>query len=418
LTAIAETSASTSPVQTAIALLLPVAAAAKGGTPPARPERRRAGGADAPANVTAVTRVDWIAVAVAALGALTGLRRGLIATALSLGGLVAGAVLGARVGPHFLHGGTRSPYTPAAALVGALVGAALLQGVAGFVGSAARGSLSLLPPLRMLDSVGGLLAGAALGLALVWVAGAVLLQLPGQTSLRQDVQRSTILRRLNQIAPPSTVLRALNRVDPFPAIAGPAPPRVPPDRRVLASAAVRRARASVVRITADACGLGVEGSGWIAAPHEVVTAAHVVAGASDIHAAGYPAEPLVVDRAQDVAVLRVPRLRARPLPIAEPHAGDAVAILGYPEDGPFDARPGRVGLTADVLVDGTLRPITAVRGLVRHGNSGGPAVDGAGRVEATMFAARIGTRAGYGIPAGPIRSALAHARRPVSTGGC
>lgn len=365
-----------------------------------------------------MTRVDWIAVAVAALGALSGLRRGLVATALSLGGLVAGAVTGARVAPHFLHGGTHSPYTSAAALVGAVVGAALLHGIASVAGSWARGSLSILPPLRMLDSVGGLLAGAALGLALVWVAGAVLLQVPGQTSLRRDVQRSRILRRLNEVAPPSTVLRALNRVDPFPSIAGPAPPSVPPSARVLASAGVRRARESVVRITANACGLGVEGSGWIAAPHEVVTAAHVVAGATDILVAGHPAQPLVVDRPQDIAVLRVPGLRARPLALATPHAGDPVAILGYPEDGPFDARAGRVGLTADVLVNGTLREITAVRGLVRHGNSGGPAVDRAGRVEATIFAARIGTRAGYGIPATPVRNALQHADRPVSTGGC
>ena len=75
-----------------------------------------------------VTRFDWIALAIAALGALSGLRRGLIATALSLGGLAAGAVLGARLAPHFLHGGAQSPYTSVAALVGALVGATMLQG--------------------------------------------------------------------------------------------------------------------------------------------------------------------------------------------------------------------------------------------------------------------------------------------------
>ena len=365
-----------------------------------------------------MTRVDWIAVAIAGLSALAGLRRGLVATVLSLGGLAAGAVLGARVAPHLLNGGTRSPYTPAAALVGAIVGAALLQGVASVAGSFARGGISVIPPLRFLDTVGGVFAGAALGLAFVWVAGAVLLQLPGQTSLRHDVQRSVILRRLNRLAPPSTVLKALNRVDPFPSIVGPAPPPAPPNARVLASASVKNARASVVRITADACGLGVEGSGWVAARHEVVTAAHVVAGATDIRVEGLPAQALVVDRGQDIAVLRVPGLDARPLPIADPREGAAVAILGYPEDGPFDARAGRVGVTADVLVNGGLREITAVSGLIRHGNSGGPAVDGAGRVEATIFAARVGTRAGYGIPAAPVRDALAHAGQPVSTGSC
>jgi S1-C subfamily serine protease len=365
-----------------------------------------------------MTRVDWIALAIAALAALSGLKRGLIATALSLAGLAAGAVLGARVAPHFLHGGAVSPYTPLVGLVGALIGATVLQSVASMVGSVARGSLSVIPPLKALDTMGGLVAGAAFGLVVVWVAGAVLLQLPGQTTLRREVQQSTVLQRLNEIAPPSSILRALNRVDPFPAIAGPAPPALPPDSRALASAAVRRVRPSIVRITATACGLGVEGSGWVARPHIVVTAAHVVAGASGIRAGGHAAHALVVDRKEDIAVLRVPGLRARPLPIHDPRSGDSVALLGYPENGPFDARAGRIGATADVLVNGSLREVTVLSGLVRHGNSGGPAVNELGEVEATVFAARIGVRAGYGGPAAPVRVDLARARGQVSTGKC
>jgi S1-C subfamily serine protease len=111
-------------------------------------------------------------------------------------------------------------------------------------------------------------------------------------------------------------------------------------------------------------------------------------------------------------------LKAPALPIAEARNGDPVAILGFPENGPFDARAGRVGNTADVLVEGSLREVTALSGLVRHGNSGGPAVNHAGAVEATIFAARIGTKAGYGVPAAPVRRALARAKHPVSTGSC
>ena len=150
----------------------------------------------------------------------------------------------------------------------------------------------------------------------------------------------------------------------------------------------------------------------------VVTAAHVVAGASGIRAQGHVAIPLVVDRKEDVAILRVTGLEAPPLRIVDPHDGDSVAILGYPENGPFDARPARVGATADVLVKGSLREITAVSGLVRHGNSGGPAVNEAGEVKLTVFAARIGARGGYGIPAAPVRIDLAKARHAVSTGSC
>ena len=365
-----------------------------------------------------MSRVDWIALAIAALSALSGLRRGLIATALSLAGLAAGAVVGARLGPHLLHNGSSSPYTPVAGLVGAVVGAMIVQAAASFAGASLRKALFVIPPLRMLDSVGGLVAGAAIGLVVVWLTAAVITQLPGQPKIRDEVLGSTIVQQLNRIAPPRSVLKAFNRIDPFPSIAGPAPPATPPDSRALQSARVRSARPSVVRITATACGLGVEGSGWVAKPHIVVTAAHVVAGASGIRAQGHVATPLVVDRGQDVAILRVPGLDAPPLAMAEPRDGDSVAILGFPENGPFDARPGRVGATADVLVKGSLREVTAVSGLVRHGNSGGPAVNAAGEVELTVFAARIGARAGYGIPAAPVRRDLAKAKKPVSTGSC
>jgi uncharacterized membrane protein required for colicin V production len=362
-----------------------------------------------------VTRVDWIALAIAGVFALFGLRRGLVATALSLAGLALGAVVGARLGPHFLHGGSASPYTPLAGLAGAVVGATLFQTVATIAGAFARGSLTAIPPLRMLDALGGLVVGAALGLATVWVGGAVLLQLPGQTSLRREVQQSAILQRLNRIAPPSTVLRAFHRIDPFPSIAGPAPPVVPPSRSILSSLAVRRVRPSVVKITATACGLGVEGSGFYVGRSLVATAAHVVAGAHGVAVDGASAQVVAFDKKHDVALLRTKGGRA--LRMIAPRAGDSVAILGYPENGGFDARAGRVGATADVLANGNLREVTAVSGLIRHGNSGGPIVNGSGEVEGLVFAARIGASGGYAVPPTAIRALHVHAR-PVSTGGC
>jgi len=365
-----------------------------------------------------VTKLDWIALAVVALAALGGLRRGLIGTALSLAGLVAGALAGAHVAPHLLHGGTSSPYLPLAALAGAVVGAIVVQGIAATVASFARGGLRLVPPLRLLDSIGGLAAGAAWGLVVVWAAGAVALQIPGQSTLRRDVQQSTILRRLNEIAPPSDFLSALARIDQLPSLTGPAPPNLPPNPSVLAEPAVRAARPSVVKVTASACGLGVEGSGWVAEPHLVVTAAHVVAGADGIEVDGRPAHAFAVDRTNDVAVLDVPGLSARPLPFAAAEPGQAVAILGYPENGPFDARAGRIGPTGRALLNGKARDVTVFSGLVRHGNSGGPIVDAHGVVRTTVFAARVGAQAGFGVPTSAVRVALAHARGPVSTGSC
>ena len=127
-----------------------------------------------------------------------------------------------------------------------------------------------------------------------------------------------------------------------------------------------------------------------------------------------------MDRTQDVAVLRVPGLHSTTLPLAAARSGTDVAILGFPDDGGLDVRPGVVGDTGDVLSDGSLRRVTALGGLIRHGNSGGPAVDASGHVQATIFAAHVGgsREGGYGVPAGPVRTALTRARAPVSTGAC
>jgi S1-C subfamily serine protease len=66
------------------------------------------------------------------------------------------------------------------------------------------------------------------------------------------------------------------------------------------------------------------------------------------------------------------------------------------------------------------RRITAIRGLVRSGNSGGPVVDGDGEVVATVFAATVGNggQTGYGVPDTVVRGALARAGDSVGTGPC
>jgi S1-C subfamily serine protease len=185
-----------------------------------------------------------------------------------------------------------------------------------------------------------------------------------------------------------------------------------------------------LRVTGTACGLGIEGSGWIAAPNLVVTNAHVVAGMKDARVDRGDGEfrdatVVAFDARDDVAVLRVQGLGAPPLELVDPVEGQAVAILGYPENGPFTATAGRIGQTVVVLTDDAYgrgpvrRRVTALRGIVRHGNSGGPAVDGRGRVQATIFAARQGSASGYAVPSALVRETLADAgAREVSSGPC
>jgi S1-C subfamily serine protease len=375
-----------------------------------------------------VTTLDWIVLGIVVVASVLGFIRGLVASALSAVGVIVGLLLGGRLAPLFLPGGETSRYTPLVALLGALVGAFLFEGLASLIGSAAREGISV-SPLRTLDSFGGLVFGAATGLAIAWALGAVALHIPGQTELRHAVQRSEVLQRLNRIVPPKALLDALERVDTLPALPGPIAPVEPPDPRILQMPGVRTAAPSVVRVVGSACGLAVTGSGWVARDDLVVTAAHVVAGQRDTDVevpseGSLEATAVAFDERNDLAVLRVRGLDARPLALADPVSGDEVAILGYPGGGPLDAEPGRIGRTASVVTRDAygrgpvLRRITTFRGDVRHGNSGGPAVNADGEVETTVFAARIGSDGGFGVPPAIVRSALDGARGRVSTGRC
>jgi S1-C subfamily serine protease len=376
-----------------------------------------------------VTRADWLAIAFVALSALLGWRKGLVGSAFSVVGIVAGAILGARLAPHLLADGDQSPYTPLVGLLGAAVGAIALEALGSIAARAIRTSMRAVPSLRFLDTSGGIALGAAAGITVVWVAGAVALNFPGQTELRRDAQRSLVLRQLNGLLPPERLMEAIERVDPFPTIAGPLAPVDPPDPTIPGRPGVRAAEASVVRVFGNACGLAVSGSGWVAAPGLVVTAAHVVAGESESTVQGgdtsLPAHAVAFDPRNDVAVLRVTgSLGVRPLRLGDASPGEPVAILGYPGNGPFTAAPGRIGRTTTVLSEDAYgrgpvtRTITSLRGLVRHGNSGGPAVNAKGEVEATVFAARIGSEGGFGVPPSIVRSTLEGVRGPVSTGDC
>jgi len=201
-----------------------------------------------------VTTVDWVALGVVALSALAGLRNGLIRSALSLAGLAGGAYAGSRVAPYLLSGGSGSRWAAVGSLVGAIAGAVLGQTVAALAGSFVRGGLKL-TPLRLLDSAGGVVFGAATGFVLVWVLGATALLVPGQTTLRKDVQRSAIIRRLNETVPPRQLLNLLARIDPFPSFAGPPLPTEPIDPAVLRRPGPHRpSRAPARRGRARGCG--------------------------------------------------------------------------------------------------------------------------------------------------------------------
>lgn len=375
--------------------------------------------------------VDWIIVGVVLLLALFGWAQGFLSGALSLGGFALGAWLGTRIGPMILPDGEQSPYAPLFGLVGAVMAGAVLA--AGFEGVAARVRSRLRAPgLAAVDGLLGAVLTAAVGLGFAWVLGAVALQTPGARGLRAEIQGSKILSELNDVLPSRELLNALARYDPFPRVDGPGIDVGPPNAAIARDPQVRAAADSVVRVVGTACGLGVQGSGWVAAPGVVVTNAHVVAGQRDTQVfaegtgQGFDATAVHYDPRNDLAVLRAGGLAAPALPLAsDPQAGRRAAILGFPGDGPYDVRPARLGATRGALTQDAYgrgpvqRTITALRGNVRSGNSGGPVVDGRGRVVTTVFAAATsGPEGGYGVPNGIVRDALDDLGGEVSTGPC
>lgn len=382
-----------------------------------------------------VTIVDvLILIFVVALAAV-GYERGLIRSALPLVGFVAGAAIGGRLGPELLAGGSESQYAPVITVVtGLLLGAVLAIALEG-IGDVLHERAGMGEFAGAADGVGGAVLLGALGMLLAWAFGAVALHAPGSgaTELRSAVQRSAILGALNDVLPPSgPLLNILRRVDPTPSVEGPEARVSAPDPKIASDPEVKRAGGSVLKVLGSACGLGVEGSGWVIGPELVATNAHVVAGEQDTtvtlpSADELDAEAVYYEPRDDLALLRVPGLSLPALDLAsDPRSGTAGAVLGYPENGPFDVAPARLGTTAPVTSQDSYgrgpvrREMTSFRGEVLSGNSGGPMVDGEGDVLTTVFGAEQGggPPGGLGVPNSVVDDALGGGLEPTGTGPC
>jgi S1-C subfamily serine protease len=379
-----------------------------------------------------VTVLDWAILAFTFALALWGYRQGLIVGALTLVGFGLGAFAGSRIGPLILSKGSESPYAPLCAALGALLAGALTAvALESFALGLREKIIQRRRALHLADGAGGAALIASVALGLVWVFGAVVLHAPSTAQLRIDVQRSLILRSLNHVLPPTgPLLNALDRVDPAPSVIGPAAPLKPPNPRVVSDPDVVGAEDSVVRVLSTACGLGIEGSGWVVEPDIIVTNAHVVAGADDTTVttqagAQLDATPIYYEPNDDLALLEVGS-QLPPLAISgrRPPGSDA-AVLGYPENGPYSVAPARIGETRETVSEDSYgngpvnRTIVALSGSVRSGNSGGPVVTPAGNVVGTIFAATTsGPRGGFAIPSEFVRQALRRRSTAVDTGPC
>ena len=379
-----------------------------------------------------MTPLDWGIAAFTFVLALWGFRQGLIVGALGLAGLAGGAVLGSRLAPVVLDHGSNSPYAPLAALVGAIIVGSVTLALAVSLGEKVRDTAVRHPFWEVVDGIGGAVLIAAIGLGVVWVLAAVAVYYPSSDGLRRDVQRSLLVGAVNDVMPPSgPLMQALHRIDPVPTFATSPGDIARPAQGAGSEPAVREAARSVVKVSGTCQGFGVMGSGWAVGPDTFVTNAHVVAGQEDTRVESNdgqsaPATAIPYNRRNDIAILRadvdVPALPA----LARARRGASAAVIGYPGDGPLTITPARAGETRLVLGDDAYgagpfeRRMLTLRGRVRHGNSGGPLVDGQGRVLGTVFAATTeGPEGGLAIPNRVLARISERATgEEVDTGGC
>ena len=385
--------------------------------------------------------LDWVLIVIVVLYAVSGYWQGFITGAFATVGLLVGGLIGVWLAPTALGDASPSILVSLAAVFIVIVCASLGQAILQVGGARLRDKI-IWQPVRALDAVGGAVLSGAAALLVAWALG-VALSGSGLRGITPLVQESKVLAEVNRVLPAeaSSKLSAFNDVVGttfFPRYLEPfAPERIVPvppgPHRLLTDPDVQRAAADVVRIrSTNRCHQGIEGSGFVYAPDRVMTNAHVVAGVGtplvDIHGTSVPARVVYYNSDLDVAVLSVPTGTVRPLRFASAASGDGVAILGFPQNGPYDVQVARVRSdqrlrSPDIYGHGTvIRDVLSLRGLIRPGNSGGPVVDSAGRVVGVVFAASVtSSDTGYALSSRQVAQAAASGRiasRSVSTEGC
>lgn len=386
--------------------------------------------------------VDVVAVLLLVAAVAAGIRTGAFPQIGGVAGAVTGFLVAIAIMPALVAAVTGLDPVPRALLVlGVILGlVGLGEALGSAFGRAAAGGLGR-GVLDAAHRAGGAVVGALQAALVIWLAGGLLAAGP-IPSLAAAANSSVAVRTVSTYLPPPTefvdeiasVLDASGLPEVF---VGLEPvPLAPVDRPSdpVARAIGAAAEASTARVSAIACDSNLTGSGFAIAPDYVVTAAHVVAGATTVRVATVAgtrdATVVHFDAALDLAVLHVrglvlPVLRFAP---DDPVRGDIGAALGYPGGGPLVITPaaaaGSYQATGRDIYgrDRVTREILELRAAVNRGDSGGAFVLRDGTVGGVVFAeSRVDPDVGYAIAASdaaPVAMRAVGRTAAVSTGAC
>ena len=386
--------------------------------------------------------LDWVLVLLVAAYAVSGYWQGFIAGAFATGGLLLGGLVGIWLAPQLLGDAAPALWVSLAALFVVLVCASGGQAILQYVGVRIRSRIRW-QPVRALDALGGAALSMVAVLVVAWALGLAVsgARLPWASA---EVQSSKVLRQVNEVMPADAV-QALNSFNDvvgasfFPRYLEPfAKERIadvgPPPGRIGRDPDVQRAQRSVFKVRGENnCDRGVEGTGFLYASGRVMTNAHVVGGVDNPLVVDgereLPAEVVYYNPDIDIAVLAVDGLEGPALRFDRNGAPrQAAAVLGYPQDGPYDVQAARIRAeqrlrSPDIYNEGTvIREVFSLRALVRPGNSGGPLVSSAGRVLGVIFAASVtDENTGYALTTDQVGPAAAEGlarTASVDTGRC
>lgn len=383
--------------------------------------------------------IDWLFVLACITIAVGGYQIGFVAKATSWIGTAFGFIVALALIPVLLrHADSMNPSGRLGVVVlVALSGLLLGQMLGLLVGNRLA---RFVPPgsFRIADKIVGALSGVISVLLLLWLLLPTLANMPGWPA--QQVRSSHIARGLYDTMPRSPDwAKELNRLvgsSGFPSVfndIAPSPNTGPaPETVALPPAVIESVRASTVKVEGVACRRTQDGSGFVVDEGLVVTNAHVVAGERrtnviTVGGATLPATVVAFDAGRDLALLRVPRLSARPLPLAEAHVGDIGAVFGHPggqaaiEISPAAVRREISAIGRDLYDQrSTRRQVLVLAAQLAQGDSGGALINYKGEVIGVAFAiAPDKPDTAYALHTSELRAVLAQPHLDaVETGGC